>query len=139
MAAGGDLRVLPKGHLHYHLELCMRDSTLDSLCRQHGVDRAATPMGTLPRCGASSSGGGFTSFDEFGVCGQPVMGLVRRPEDLERVILEMAEDARAEGVVYIEPAFGTAELHAGRWGSSPRAVWCVPLPSAHHSSALPHS
>ena len=39
----GDLRALPKGHLHYHLEPCMRPATLARLCEKYGVDRAAHP------------------------------------------------------------------------------------------------
>ena len=60
-----DLRA-PKGHLHYHLELCMRQNTLDDLCGKYGIERVMTQMGTLPRRTANyDRGGGFSSFDEF--------------------------------------------------------------------------
>lgn len=131
-----DLRALPKGHLHYHLELCMRQSTLDDLCNQHGIERAATKLGTLPRHTASyDRGGGFSSFDEFNECARLVLSLVRSPDDLGRIILEMAEDARADGVAYIEPSFGCAELYANSWAASPRAAWDVGLAVGREAEA----
>jgi adenosine deaminase len=131
-----DVRALPKGHLHYHLELCMRQSTLDALCNQHGVDRAATQLGTLPRRTANyDRGGGFGSFDEFSECAGLVLSLVRSADDLSRIILEMAADARADGVAYIEPSFGCAELYAKSWAASPRAAWDVGLAAGREAEA----
>ena len=77
-----DLRALPKGHLHYHLELCMRQNTLDDLCRKYGIERAATQLGTLPRRTANyDRGGGFSSFDEFSAedCFILLRSIDRRP------------------------------------------------------------
>ena len=131
-----DVRALPKGHLHYHLELCMRQSTLDALCNQHGVDRAATQLGTLPRRTANyDRGGGFGSFDEFSECAGLVLSLVRSADDLSRIILEMAADARADGVAYIEPSFGCAELYAKSWAASPHAAWDVGLAAGREAEA----
>eukprot|EP01043_Picozoa_sp_COSAG02_P064409 COSAG02_NODE_9409_length_2226_cov_1.488011_3_plen_372_part_00 len=131
-----DLRALPKGHLHYHLELCMRQSTLDDLCSEYGVQRATTQLATLPRHPASyDRGGGFSSFDEFGECAGMVLSLVRSADDLSRIILEMAADARADGVAYIEPSFGCAEKYAQTWAASPRAAWDVGLAAGREAEA----
>jgi adenosine deaminase len=96
----GDLQTLPKGHLHYHLEPCMRPGTLDELCAKYSFDRSAHSAlrHPLPRQ--------FVHFDDFSATAGAAQALIRQPEDLARLVAEMVEDARAQGVVYIEPAFG---------------------------------
>jgi len=49
--------------------------------------------------------------------------VLRKPEDLERIINEMADDAMTQGVVYIEPCFGMAKFFAKNWDMTERQVW----------------
>lgn len=71
----------------------------------------------------------YSSFDDFeDTVVATCFNTVREPEDLTRIVMEMAEDAAADGVVYIEPAFGAAGVYAARWPMpSERAVWDVAL------------
>ena len=43
-----DLRDLPKGHLHLHMEAAMRPATLTRLSQKLGIDEAPT-TGETPR------------------------------------------------------------------------------------------
>lgn len=89
-----DLRTLPKAHLHIHLEGAMRGNTLTELCAQYGIERPADTK--------------YQKFDNFGgflkmywaACDS-----IRSRDDLARLVMEVAEDAAAEGVWWIEPAF----------------------------------
>ena len=70
MSAGRDLRALPKGHLHLHLEAAMRPSTLHELAALHGI---AIP--TLS----------FRTFADFIVLYQVATDVLRTPDDLARL------------------------------------------------------
>lgn len=89
-----DLRALPKAHLHIHLEGAMRGTTLTELCARYGIDR---PVDTKYQK--------FDNFSGFLKMYWAACDVVRSREDLSRLILEIAEDAAAEGVWWIEPAF----------------------------------
>lgn len=89
-----DLRTLPKAHLHIHLEGAMRGSTLTELCTRYDIERPADTK--------------YQKFDNFGGFLKMYWAAcetVRSRDDLARLIMEVAEDAAAEGVWWIEPAF----------------------------------
>jgi adenosine deaminase len=96
------LAALPKGHLHLHLEAAMRPGTLAELCGEHGV--------AVPEIGA------FGDFSAFEATYEAATDVLRREEDLERLVREMLEDARADGAWYVEPAL-YAPAHRERFGS----------------------
>ena len=101
-----DLQALPKAHLHIHLEGAMRGSTLTALCDRYGIQR---PEDTK-----------YQKFDGFGGFLKMYWAAceaVRSREDLARLILEVAEDAAAEGVWWIEPAFDADRYSDLRKGS----------------------
>jgi adenosine deaminase len=101
---------LPKGHLHLHLEAAMRPATLAELCAEHGV--------AVPEIGA------FGDFSAFEATYEAATDVLRREEDLERLVREMLEDARAEGAWYVEPAL-YAPAHRARFGSDERVTELV--------------
>jgi adenosine deaminase len=83
-----DLRALPKGHLHLHLEAAMRPAALAQMCEELGLP--------VPRTS------GFTGFTEFGQCYQALLAVLRVPANLERLFDEVLADQAADGVVYVE-------------------------------------
>jgi adenosine deaminase len=99
-----DLAVLPKAHLHIHLEGAMRPSTLAEFATEAG--EAVPPTR------------GFTSFPQFVEYYDGAVAFIRTREHLARVIREVVEDAALSGAVWIEaqanpmfyvPRFGTPE------------------------------
>jgi adenosine deaminase len=102
-----DLAALPKAHLHLHLEAAMRPATLLELGAEHGV--AVPDMR------------GATDFTAFIALYQAATDVLRRPEDLERLLRELAEDARADGAVWVE-YFVYPPLWLGRFGSDVDAL-----------------
>ena len=84
----------------------MRAGTLAELCARHGV---------LPP--ADTRGRKFANFGGFLEVFWAACDNVRTRDDLARLILEVAEDAAADGAWWIEPAFDAARystLRAGR-------------------------
>jgi len=110
---------LPKAHLHLHLEAAMRPSTLVELADEHGID--VPPMD------------GIADFSAFIALYQAATLVLRRPEDLQRLLLELAEDARADGAVWVE-YFVYPPLWLGRFGSDAEAL-DVCLHAAQRASA----
>ena len=90
--AARDLRVLPKAHLHVHLEGAMRRDTLNRLAARYGV--TISP----PRHR-------YGTFADFAGLYMAATGVLRSPDDLRRLVDEVVEDAAHQGVVWIEPAF----------------------------------
>lgn len=86
-----DLRALPKGHLHLHLEGAMRPSTLADLAAEDGL--------SVP---AVREFDGFAAFVELYFA---AASRLDRESRLRRVVREVVEDAAADGVVWLEPAF----------------------------------
>jgi len=101
------LRALPKAHLHLHLEAAMRSATLAELAAEHGV--------TVPAMTSASD------FDSFIALYQAATDVLRRPDDLRRLVREMAEDARADGAVWVE-YFVYPPLWLGRFGDDVDAL-----------------
>ncbi|MFI9594765.1 adenosine deaminase [Nonomuraea sp. NPDC052265] len=93
-----DLRLLPKAHLHVHLESTVRPGTV----RELG--------------GPPEPEGRFTSFREFADQRAKVRDLLRTPEHFRRVALEFCEDEAAQGTRYVEVTF-TAAAHGERLGA----------------------
>lgn len=85
-----DVAALPKAHLHLHFEEGIRQSTLDEFARELGRP--------TPRMS------GFTTFIEFDHLAQGAVEVMRTPAHLQRMVREIAEDAAAQGCVWIEPA-----------------------------------
>lgn len=88
----------------------MRRSTLDEL-----VDRDGLPTPTL------MPGSGFGAFMDLYRAASAVL---RGPEDLRRLVREVAEDAVADGAVWVEVHFdttltGDTRGHVGRPGALP--------------------
>lgn len=86
-----DLRALPKGHLHLHLELGMRPATLIDQCATHGL---ATPPIR-----------GFSDFSGFATVVEGALATLRTQADFERIVAESVEDQAGDGVTYVEPSF----------------------------------
>ena len=86
-----DLTALPKAHLHIHLEGAMRPATLVELAAESGLE-APTVRGFSD----------FRAFVEMYVAACSVLDCESR---LRRLVREVVEDAAADGVVWIEPAF----------------------------------
>ncbi|MEV3986117.1 adenosine deaminase [Nonomuraea sp. NPDC049758] len=93
-----DLRLLPKAHLHVHLESTVRPATV----RELG--------------GPPEPEGPFASFREFADQRAKVRGLLRTAEHFRRVALEFCEDEAAQGTRYVEVTF-TAAAHGERLGA----------------------
>ncbi len=104
---GRELADLPKAHLHLHLEGAMRPTTLDDLAARYGVP--------APDVGARGS---FTDFVRiyFAAC-----AVIRRPDDLKRLVFEVVEDAVGDGAVWIEPTV-YLPIHAGLAGGDQAAL-----------------
>jgi adenosine deaminase len=118
-ASTRDLRALPKGHLHIHLELAMRPALLADLAAAYGEQVPAVR--------------GYGSFTAFSEMCQGAMSFLRTREDWERLAADMIDDALNDGVTYLEPGF-TANNHAARWGSDD-AVWEMVLEVFDKASA----
>ncbi|MER6509091.1 adenosine deaminase [Nonomuraea sp. NPDC001636] len=93
-----DLRLLPKAHLHVHLESTVRPATV----RELG--------------GPPEPEGPFAGFREFADQRAKVRGLLRTPEHFRRVALEFCADEAAQGTRYVEVTF-TAAAHGERLGA----------------------
>ncbi len=88
---GRDLADLPKAHLHLHLEGAMRPATLEELAAEQGV--AVPPVRE------------FTGFAAFAGLYVAACDLLASEALLRRLVREVVEDAAADGVVWLEPAF----------------------------------
>src|SRR5438105_14760655 len=106
MAAGrtmrvrSDWRVLPKIDLHRHLEGSVRFGTFAELAREVGIDLSAREL--RRRTTMRGEKPGFLRFlSKF----ELYRGLYPSREWIERVAFEAAEDAKKDGVVYLELRF----------------------------------
>jgi adenosine deaminase len=104
------LVALPKAHLHLHLEGGMRPTTLAERADHYGTDVPPTR--------------GFGSFGAFVGMYVAACGVLRRPEDLARLVTETVEDAAAAGATWVEPAFYLPR-YEGLFGSTAAALEAV--------------
>ena len=108
-----DLALLPKAHLHVHLESTIRETTLREIGARNDV--------SVPERGAAS--GGFRQFAEHN---ELVRRCLRRPEDFRRIAAEFCADEAGHGTRYAEVSF-TAAAHG-----EPAQLSCVSSrPMAH--------
>lgn len=107
-----DLATLPKGHLHVHIDACMRPSTLRELARRDGVP--------VPDVDHSASSG----FEKFAGVYFAACDVVRSEDDLRRVVRETVEDAAARGVAWLEPQYYPPD-HRPRLGPDEHQVEVV--------------
>ena len=96
------LRRLPKAELHCHLDGSVRPQTLIELAREYGVEMPRPTAGELREFmvvrDARNLEDYLTRFDV-------TLSVMQHADALERVAFELAEDAHAEGVMYIEVRF----------------------------------
>jgi adenosine deaminase len=97
-----DLSLLPKAHLHVHLESTIRWATLREIGARNGV--------SVPDRGST-----FAGFGEFAAHLELVRSCLRRPEDFTRIAAEFCADEAADGTRYAEVMF-TAAAHGERLG-----------------------
>jgi adenosine deaminase len=116
-----DLRTLPKAHLHLHLEAAQRPSTLGELLQRYGIPAPPAGDGT---------------FDGFLRIADVVFRSFRRPDEYVRLVGEMAEDAGAQGAVWLEPGVWLTQGTADRIGlADPEAVLRALLEAAADAQA----
>jgi adenosine deaminase len=102
-----ELRDLPKAHLHLHLEGTMRPATLVDLAAQHAIE--------VPDMSS------FRTFGDFIRLYEVATSCLRRPDDLRRLVRELAEDAAADGAVWVE-FHVYPPLWEGRFGPDEEAL-----------------
>jgi adenosine deaminase len=93
------LTALPKAHLHLHFTGAMRHPTLVELAGRHGIRLpAALTEDWPPRLSGTDERGWF----RFQRLYDTARSVLRRPEDVHRLVRETAEDERAEGSHWLE-------------------------------------
>src|ERR1700683_5001543 len=98
-----DLVALPKAHLHLHLTGAMRHSTMVELARWHGI--ALPPALTKewpPQLSTADERGWFRFQRLYDVA----RSVLRTPDDLYRLVREIAEGEGAEGAGGVGAAGG---------------------------------
>src|ERR1700739_142205 len=94
-----ELAGLPKAHLHLHLTGGMRHSTLVELARVHRVSLPAALTEEWPPQLSTADERGWFRFQRLYDTARSVL---RTPDDLCRLVREIAEDERAEGSGWLE-------------------------------------
>ena len=116
-----DLALLPKGHLHLHFEASIRPLTLRDIAAEAGEP--------VPSWADSAD------FSDFEAAYGDVRDLIRRPAHLERIMTELADDAKADGVVYVEVTLAPAlQHHRSTTTRRRRSSSSSPLRSARRSA-----
>src|ERR1700761_495233 len=94
-----DLSALPKAHLHLHLTGAMRHSTMVELAEVHGISLPSALTEEWPPQLSTADERGWFRFQRLYDLARSVL---RTPEDLYRLVREIAEDERAEGSGWLE-------------------------------------
>jgi len=96
---GRDLQALPKSHLHLHFTGAMRHTTLIELAEAHGVHLPEPlRLERLPHLHATDERGWFRFQRLYDVA----RSVLREPDDLRRLVHEVAEDELADGSRWLE-------------------------------------
>lgn len=103
---------LPKAHLHLHFTGSMRHATLVELAAEHGVHLPEALVEDWPPQLSASDERGWFRFQRLYDIARSV---VRTEADVERLILEAAQDERAEGSGWLELQIDPSG-YAGRFG-----------------------
>ena len=96
-----DLRELPKAHLHLHLEAGQRPAMLRELLSRYALPTPQPGDGTC---------------DTFQRIANIVFRALHTPDEYIRLVRELAEDARHQGAVWLEPAVWITRATARRIG-----------------------
>jgi adenosine deaminase len=104
-------RALPKTDLHVHLDGSLRLETILELARQNGIELPALDAAGLND--AIGSGRHFGSLVEYLRGFDITLRVMQSEEALERIAFELAEDAHAENVRYMEVRYAPM-LHTRR-------------------------
>jgi adenosine deaminase len=102
-----DLRDLPKGHLHLHLDGAMRPDTVRELAAEAGLE--------VPEI---TTYGSFAAFSDTMDVAQRVL---RTDADLTRLVRETVEDAALDGVIWLELSMWPG-MARGKFGGDDRIV-----------------
>src|ERR1700760_947127 len=94
-----DLPALPKAHLHLHLTGAMRHSTMVELEELHGISLPPALTEEWPPQLSTADERGWFRFQRLYDTARSVL---RTPDDLQRLVREIAEDERAEGSGWLE-------------------------------------
>jgi adenosine deaminase len=94
-----DLSALPKAHLHLHLTGAMRHSTMVELAGRHRISLPPALTEEWPPQLSTADERGWFRFQRLYDTARSVL---RTPDDLHRLIREIAEDERAEGSGWLE-------------------------------------
>jgi adenosine deaminase len=106
------LATLPKAHLHLHLTGAMRHATLVDLAGRHGVRLPpALTEDWPPRLSGIDERGWF----RFQRLYDMARSVLKVPDDVRRLLTEIAEDERAEGSGWLEIQVDP-DGYAGRFG-----------------------
>src|SRR5919202_3803584 len=96
------LRRLPKAELHCHLDGSVRPATLLELGREYGVPMPRGDADALRRYMTVTDA---TSLEEYLERFTVTLSVMQTTDALERIAYELAEDAAADGVRYLEVRF----------------------------------
>src|ERR1700750_393083 len=94
-----DLSALPKAHLHLHLTGAMRHSTMIELARARGVSLPPALTEEWPPQLSTADERGWFRFQRLYDTARSVL---RTEAGLRRLLLETAQDARAEASSWLE-------------------------------------
>jgi adenosine deaminase len=94
-----DLHALPKAHLHLHFTGAMRHATMLELAESHGITLPDSLLDPAPQRLAATDERGWFRFQRLYDHARDV---IRTPEDVRRLVREVAEDEAADGSGWLE-------------------------------------